>query len=220
MPITRLNFDRLPYLGAFASATDKVALLPRRFATPEDVVADTLGVSVVRAGVEGSPLLGILVAGNSRCILVSEAFEFDAEGPLLELGIRVARIPGRHTAIGNAILANDKGALVNPELPDRVLKLIGEALGVPVARGTIAGLKNVGAAAVATNKGVLAHPSITEEELELLERTLRVPADIGTACGGVEYVGICMIANSNGALVGEPTTGPELGRVESALGFI
>jgi translation initiation factor 6 len=85
---------------------------------------------------------------------------------------------------------------------------------------TIAGLKNVGAAAVATNKGVLVHPDIRDDEINLVKGVLRVPIDVGTACSGIKYIGTCVVANSHGAITGENTTGPELGRIESALGFI
>jgi translation initiation factor 6 len=43
---------------------------------------------------------------------------------------------------------------------------------------------------------------------------------VGTACAGLKFVGLCVVANSKGALAGSSTTGPELGRIESSLGFI
>jgi translation initiation factor 6 len=122
--------------------------------------------------------------------------------------------------MGNMVLANDKGALASPNLSADAIETISKTLGVPTEQGTIAGINNVGAAGVATNKGALLHPDATAEEAEAAEEILGVPVDVGTGCGGVKYVGVCMIANSYGAIVGETTTGPELGRIESALGFI
>jgi len=220
MAISRMNFSRIPYLGVFALTTDKVALLPERFHVREQLVLDALGVPVLRTSFDGSPLLGVLAAGNSRALMCSDLLELRGEKGLVEPGVKVVRVPGRFTAFGNLVLANDKGALANPDLPDELLEPIGKGLGVPVERGTIAGIKNVGAAGVATNKGALVHPDVSSEELEHLSSVLQVPAEVGTACGGVEYVGLCVVANSNGAITGEVTTGPELGRVESALGFI
>ena len=221
MPIARLNLDHSPFLGIFALATDQVALLPAGLgAVHENRAAEVLDVKVVRASISRSPLLGVLSAGNSNGLVVSNLLEADEERALSKLGIRVARVPDKHTAMGNMVLANDKGALVSPELSMEALTTIREALGVPVERGTIAGLRNVGAAAVATNRGALVHPDVSEEELKVVESVLGVPADVGTACGGVKYVGACLIATSHGVLVGESTTGPELGRIESSLGFI
>jgi len=137
-----------------------------------------------------------------------------------KLKVDIKKVPGKYTALGNHVLANDKGAIVNPDLPSETSDLIEETLDVPIRKSTIAGLKNVGASGVATNEGVLLHPETNEEELEIIEESLEVQGDIGTASSGVKYPGTCVVANSNGALTGENTTGPELGRIENALGFI
>ncbi len=220
MALVRMGFNRIPYLGAFALCTDNVALFPRQFNFREQDVCDALGAPVIKTDMSASPLIGILAAGNSRGIVCSDLFEVGAEKHLAELGMGVGQIKGKFTAFGNLVLANDRGVIVNPDLPDEILQILGQKLDVPVERGTIAGLKNVGAAGVATNRGVLLHPDVSESEVKLVERVLGVPAGVGTACGGVKFVGICMVANSNGAVVGMNTTGPELGRIESTLGFI
>ncbi len=220
MPIFRVSFNRIPFLGAFALTTDKIALLPENFHFREQIVEDALGVHITRANIHNSPLLGILAAGNSNGLVCSELLESDEEKRLTNLGVRVSRIPGQYTAFGNLVLVNDHGALVNPDLPDDILKLMSESLSVPVERGTIAGVKNVGATGVATNRGVLVHPDVSNEEIKHVSSVLDVPAEVGTACGGVKYVGLCLVANSNGVIAGRTTTGPELGRAESALGFI
>lgn len=220
MAIVRVSFGRIPYLGVFALTTDKIALLPERFHVREQLVLDALGVPVLSTSFGGSPLLGVLATGNSRALVCSDLLELRRKKGLVESGIKIVRVPGRFNAFGNLVLANDKGALANPDLPDELLGLMGKSLGVPIERGTIAGIKNVGAAGVATNKGALVHPDVSSEELEHISSVLQVPAEVGTACGGVKYVGLCVVANSNGAITGETTTGPEMGRVESALGFI
>jgi len=200
--------------------TDKIALLPDVFHFNEKEAEKALGVPIVRTNIDRSPLIGILAAGNSNSVIYSELFGIEIESQLCKLDIKAAQIPGKFTAFGNIILANDYGAIANPDLPNEILKIIGEKLSVPVERGTIAGIKNVGAVAVATNRGVLVHPDVSDDEVKLVERMLGVPTEVGTACSGVKFVGLCMVANSNGAIVGMTTTGPELGRVDSALGFI
>ena len=218
MAIIRMGFSRNPYLGAYSLCTDKIALLPSNFYFDDRKVESALKVHGVRSDVDRSPLIGILAASNSNSVICSELFEVGSGGEKLSLD--VAQLPGKFTAFGNIILANDYGAIANPEMPDDVLKLVSEKFRVPVERGTIAGIKNVGAVGVATNRGALVHPDASSEEVKFVEKALGVPVEVGTACGGVKFVGLCMTANSNGAIVGMTTTGPELGRIESALGFI
>ena len=220
MPVARVNFGRLPYLGVFALATDKVAILPSRFGAKERVVLEALGVPIIKSNVSKSPLIGIFATGNSNGLVVSELLEPDEEKMLKENGLQIIRIPGKFTALGNMVLANDNGALVSVDFPREMLPVLKDALGVQTEYATIAGLKNVGAAAVATNKGVLVHPDIRDDEINLMKSVLRVPIDVGTACSGIKYIGTCVVANSHGAITGENTTGPELGRIESTLGFI
>jgi translation initiation factor 6 len=221
MSVARVNFSRLPYLGAFALATDRVIAIADSFTKiPEREIRETLDVEIACANVSRSPLIGVLAAGNSNGAVVPSLVGTDEKKLERELGLKVVRVPGRYTALGNLILANDKGAVVNPDLNGATLELIEKTLDVPVRAGTVAGLKNVGGAGVATNNGALLHPNVDEKEVKIIEKTLKVPADVGTALGGVKYVGICIVANSNGALTGETTTGPELGRIENSLGFV
>jgi translation initiation factor 6 len=214
MTVRRMDVNRIPYLGAFAFCTDNVAVFPRMFHFKE-TIAGVLGVPLLRLNVSGSPLVGILVAGNSNRLICSDIFEVDKSD-----GLQVDYTPGNFTAFGNMVLANDRGAVVSPELSGTVVEAISEGMGVPVEKGTIAGFKTVGAVGVATNRGALIHPDVTEVEIKQVERVLDVPVDVGTACGGVKFVGLCVVANSKGALAGTTTTGPELGRIESSLGFV
>lgn len=220
MTVVRMNFNHIPYLGAFALATDEILVVPSRLGKISGGTVEALDVPVVETIVSESSLIGILCAGNSNGILVPDLIDTDEERLAEELDATVRRVPTKYTALGNQILTNDYGAIVNPDLPDEAVGVIEEVLGVSARRCTIAALKNVGASGVATNKGALLHVDTNKEELEIVEDVLEVPADIGTASSGVKYVGTCIIANSNGALTGKDTTGPELGRIENTLGFI
>jgi translation initiation factor 6 len=132
----------------------------------------------------------------------------------------VTELPGRINAAGNVVLANDTGAYVHPDLPRRAVRAVRDGLEVPVERGDLADVQTVGTAAVTTNEGVLAHPKATDEELDRLEDVLEVPADIGTINYGGPLVGSGLVVNESGFVVGEDTSGPELGRIEATLGFV
>jgi translation initiation factor 6 len=219
--LRRVNLAGNPNLGVSIAATDKVALAPPNLGEKMvQVVEECLQVPVIKTPISGSSLAGALAVGNSRGFLLSK-YAFDKEiETIKETGLEVERIPDRLTAVGNIILANDSGALVNPLLSDEAIDVVSETLDVEVVRGSIANFKITGSVAVATNKGVLVHPSATPEELEFMEKTMKVPADVGTVNQGTRLVGAGTVANSQGVMVGEKTTGPEMARIEESLGFL
>ncbi|WP_254545416.1 translation initiation factor IF-6 [Halomarina pelagica] len=210
------------YVGVFARATDDCLLIRRD--ADDDLVeqfGDELDVPAVATTVGGSSTVGALVAGNGNGLLASSRLD-EAERTAIEdaTGVEVTELPGRINAAGNVVLANDTGAYVHPDLSEEAVEAVRDGLGVPVERGDLAGVRTVGTAAVATNSGVLCHPKATDAELDFLEDLLGVPADIGTINYGAPLVGSGLVANDHGYVVGRETTGPELGRIEDALGYI
>ena len=218
----RAAFSGSAYVGVFARATDDCLLV--RPDVDEDLAADLgdeLDVPVVPTTVGGSGTVGALAAGNENGLLVSARVrERERDTLEAETGLPVTELPGRINAAGNVVLANDTGAYVHPDLSREAVQAVKDGLAVPVERGVLAGTRTVGTAAVATNDGVLCHPESTDEELDFLEELLGVPADIGTVNYGGPLVGSGLLANDFGYVVGQDTTGPELGRIESALGYI
>lgn len=219
--IRRINIGGSPNLGVSIAVTEKIAIVPPPIQQRMvNLIEECLGVSVIKTPISGSNLPGALVCGNSNGFIVSK-YAFDSEVKAIEnAGFKVKRIPDKLTAVGNIILANDSGALVNPLLSDESLELISQVLDVEVQRGTIANYKITGSVAAATNKGVLLHPAVTHEEIKSLEKLLKVPADVGTVNNGTKLVGACTAANSKGVIVGLNTTGPELARIEETFGFL
>lgn len=206
----------------FARATDEVLLVrPDVDEDTETDLAAELDVPVVPTTVGGSGTVGSLAAGNSHGLVVSSRVserERERIGDAIDL--RIGELPGRINAAGNVVLANDNGAYVHPDIPRDAVQAVRDALDVPVERGALGGVRTVGAAAVATDEGVLCHPETSDEELDALEEVLGVPADIGTINYGGPLVGSGLLANSNGYVVGDDTSGPELGRIDSALGYV
>lgn len=217
---SRLKIADSSLLGVFARCTEEIALVPLE-APPETLnrLEKRLGISLVRTSIGGSSVVGSLVCGNSAgFVLTSHASNDDLQK--LSVHGKTARLPGRINAAGNVILANDSAALVHPGLSSRALDTISRALGVDAVQGTIGGLKTVGMAAVATNKGILVHPRVSEAELAVLDGLFGLPVDVGTVNFGSPLVGSGLLANSQSYFAGEDTTGPELGRIEDALGFL
>ncbi|WP_297469291.1 translation initiation factor IF-6 [Thermococcus sp.] len=227
MHIERLDFENSPYLGVYGFATDRVAIVREGLGGKKlDVLREVLKVPLIETSIMKSRIVGIFTAGNSNALIVPW-YIWDAEldtinARLKEEGIDMEVVPfkSRLTAFGNLILANDKGALVSKEFTREEARKIEDILGVPVERGVIADYTAVGSVGVVTNRGGLVHPEATDEELEWLSDLFKVEVYVGTANMGVPFVGSCMIANSNGVVVGHLTTGPEIVKIEEALGFL
>ncbi|WP_290811655.1 translation initiation factor IF-6 [Halovivax sp.] len=218
----RASFAGSAYVGVFACATDH-SLLVRPDADDDlvDALADELDVRAVATTVGGAGTVGVLATGNENGLLVSSRIlEYERDRIAEAVDLPIGELPGQINAAGNVVLANDHGAYVHPDLPRDAVQVVEETLAVPVERGDLAGVRTVGTAAVATNDGVLCHPKATDAELDALEAVLDVRADVGTINYGAPLVGSGLLANDAGYVVGEDTTGPELGRIEDALGYL
>ncbi len=209
------------YVGVYVSTTDEVTLVPPTLdESNQDQLRDELDTTIVATSIGGAATVGALAAGNSHGIVTSGRVN-DEERAAIETAIdgNVNQIPGRINAAGNCVLANDAGAVVHPDLSDKAVSIIEETLEVPVERFAIGGVRPVGTAAVTTNQGVLCHPKVADVELDRLESTLDTRADVGTVNYGSPLIGSGLVANETGFIVGEESTGPELGRIEEALGY-
>jgi translation initiation factor 6 len=209
-------------IGVYSFATEEIVVIPRMVPREKaQEYADWLKTKLVYTSIGGSVLAGALACANSNGMLLpnyvrqEEIAEIKAafEGNL-------AIMETKKTAYGNMVLANDKGAVVDPRFKEPEIKKISDALGVEVVATEIAGLPYVGSLAVATNKGVLAHPLLKDEEKKLLEGIFKVPVDVGTVNCGVPYVGTGLIANSRAAVAGSMTTGPEMFIIGNALDVV
>ena len=160
------------------------------------------------------------MAINSTGAVVTDFADMRAVKIIKNEGFKLCVIDDKLNAAGNDILVNDSGCLVHPGMRQTSIDKIKNAFGVPVHRGTIAGLDTVGMAAVVTNKGLLCHPKVTDDEKSILEKVFCVPLMIGTVNHGSPVIGSGLVANTKGALIGNLTTGIEMGRIEEALGFL
>ena len=138
---------------------------------------------------------------------------------LTSFGDVVVMEGGVNTA-GNLLVVNEQGAVASPSIPHEGLEILAEVLAVDVASTTVAGQDVVGSLAVANDKGVLLHPDVTPDEALMIEDVLGVKPMVGTVSFGSPYVGAGVCATNTGAISGTQTTGPELNRIEDALGFL
>ncbi len=202
-------------IGFYGVVTDAYALFAPEF--PDIGLFDGRQVQDLR--LSGTNLVGLFAAGNSAGLIVTDTIEDVEERRLDEHDIPYMILESDYTAIGNLILCNDTGCIISPHLADRKDD-IAQFLDVPVETGTVAGLNIPGSCGVATNNGVLLHRQASEDELAHIEDVLGVSGDIGSVNFGSPYIHSGILSNTTDLLVGPETTGPELQRIQDALGFL
>ena len=209
-------------IGVYSLVNDKIAIVPPQVPeTKRQKVEDWLKVKVVATTVGKSVIIGVLACSNSNGVVLPPfADEEEIEAIKSAADINVTIMDTKKTAYGNMVLANDRGAIVGPGLERGDVDKIADTLGVEAVSSEIAGLPYVGSLATATNKGVLAHPMLKDEERKVLEDVLKVPVDVGTVNCGIPYVATGLLGNSNGAMVGLLTTGPEMFIIGQALDVV
>jgi len=216
-----LDFNENPNVGVFCRANDNVCFVQTGLTKKiKKKISSALEVELIELSIFDASIIGSLLAFNSNGAIVTDFVDEGTVKTLGDNGFSVYVIHDKINAAGNDILVNDKGALVHPDLKDETIKEIKKTLKIPVKRGTIASLKTVGMTAVVTNKGLLCHPKASEEEKMMLGKLFDVDVMIGTVNHGVPFIGSGLVANTKGAIIGNLTTGIEMGRIEESLGFL
>ena len=211
MPVILSDIFGDPNVGVFSFANEEIAILPAGISPKKlENYKEALGIEAYAVGIADSRLVGVYLSGNSTSILLPYIVTEEEVSRLRTAGVRTSIIEEKRTALGNLILCNDFGAVVDPRLKPKTLTAIEKALKVPVKTGTIGGLPQVGSLATASNKGVLANPIIAESEMRELAEALKVPVSVGTVNSGVPYPKSGIVVNSRGAVVGSHTLGSEL----------
>ncbi|HNS82497.1 MAG TPA: translation initiation factor IF-6 [Methanolinea sp.] len=207
-------------IGVFTRVIGGLAVVPPVApAEFQEAIIELLDVEIIPTTIQGSEIVGSLLAGNRRGFVVS-GLAHDREIALLEEYGQVYLLEHTMNAAGNVIMANDSFAAVHPDMPREMAGEVGEFLGVRVFPLTLGGIKTVGMAGVATNKGVLVHPRSSRAEIQVLEQAAGVPIGTGSVNRGVGLVGTGLLVNGHGYATGLETTGFELGRVEDVFGFL
>jgi translation initiation factor 6 len=209
-----------PNIGVFARALDDIIVIPPE-ATEEfkEAVRLALDADLVETTVQGSAIIGSLLAGNRKGVIVSGLARDDEIAALAEHR-EVMLLTGSMNAAGNVILVNDRVAIVHPEMEKETAAEIGSFLGVKVMVAALGGIKTVGMAGAATEKGIIVHPRTTDQEIERIAEFCGVPVGTGTINMGSGLIGTGLLVTTRGYLAGAQTSGFELGRIEDVFGFL
>ncbi|MCS7128997.1 MAG: translation initiation factor IF-6 [Sulfolobales archaeon] len=222
-----MNFSKLsilgtPNIGVYLFANDYVALVgPSLTEGERRVIEETLGVEVVEVKISDSILIGVLIAGNNNGIVIPKTVR---ESELSELRsllkgyhINIEIVDSRLTALGNVVLANNKAAVVGSKIEYGAITKISDSLGVEVVVRDLMNLSIPGSIAVVNSSGGAIHPDVSDDDLRYVEEVMGVEVERATVNSGIPFVKAGLVANNNGVLVGESTTGPEILRIQRGL---
>lgn len=220
MEAAKYNIMGSDYVGVFATATDDFLFAGRGLSVnSKEMISKVLGVRCIEASVSGSDLVGIFSRANSNGIILSNIMLDDEVENLkkMDTDINIGVIDSDLNAIGSNILTNDKIAIINVDYSDKDAKYIEDILGVEVIRAKTDGLKTVGANNILTNNGLaINNKGTAQEEKEWNDFTGFESIRTTANTGGVA-IGLSVIANSKGVIVGGTTTGFEMARIIEAL---
>jgi translation initiation factor 6 len=221
MKLYKTNLSGNPNVGLYAFCTDSYCLLAPEFTAAQvKIIEKVLNVPVYQLRLSRTSLLGALVTGNSKALLVP-SIVFEEDRAVLErLKLPYTIVPSRLTALGNNILCNDVGALVNPEYSANIKKLIRQTLQTALHPGTIADTDVPGSCAVHNKQGAVLHAFASEKDINEVEALLQLKTVPATVNFGNPYVHSGLFANSYGMVIGDKSTAIEIENIYEALRFL
>ncbi len=208
-------------LGVFALSTEKYSVVP--FGVKDisvNTLVETLKVKVIKTTISNSVLVGTLSAGNSNTLFLPPNIgekELKTIHDSLGEEVEIIELNSKFTALGNLMVLNDKGAIISDMFEKNAQKQIRDALNFEVTVGNLLGSPLVGSIVMSTNRGALVHPLLSEEEINEISSIFKVKTDVCTINRGIPYPRVGILANSNGAVIGSDSTGPESMRIFEIL---
>lgn len=221
MKLYKASYHGNSNIGLYGFATDSYCILAPEF-PPEQVkkIGEVLRVPIYQLRIGNSSLVGALMTGNDTVLLVPSIARDDELFQLKYVKIPFVVIPTKLTALGNNILCNNTGVLVNREYSADTKKIIRQALNVTLHPGEIADTTVPGSCVVHNKNAAVIHAFATPEQIQEVEALLGVKCTKGTVNFGSPYVRSGIIANSHGMIIGEASTGIEIENIYEALGFL
>ncbi|KAI5151566.1 translation initiation factor 6 [Enteropsectra breve] len=218
-----LDFEGNSDIGAYVRLTNKYIIVGRsQSRNVLNFFKEHFECPIVETTINTIRTVGSLCVGNSRALILPDTCtdqEMMHIRNSLPQEIKVVRMTERNNCLGNIIICNDHVCLVNGDLEDENIRVLENALEVPVYRNTIGSESLVGTYAVMNNQGMLTGPNITEEELRELGELLRVRVIAGTVNSGHSTVGSGIVVNDWVQISGRRCTNVEVKVAESVFAF-
>lgn len=210
-----------PWIGIYAKTNDKIALIPKEASEKfEQIVAQNLDVQIHKTCINGSNILGIYIVINSNGIILPSFVQEQELKEIKKTGLNVYVSDEKLNAHGNNIVANDKGGIINPYVPNHEKKKMEDALGVELVGSLVAGYSTVGSSCLANNNGFLAHFNTSDDDMKIIEDALKVRGNRGSINFGTGFIPLGVLVNNKSYVAGEKTTAFEVGNIEASFGFV
>lgn len=216
MKIKKTKIMGSNYLGLFSIINDSLCLLPNNtedFA--KKIIEETLDVKVITTSLYESSLLAVFGKMNNKNIFLPN-YILPREIETIEKEIKV-KIIDTQSAIGNLIELNDEKAILSTILKKEEIKTI-QKTNIQILTTNIANTSSIGSSIALTNKNFIINPNASSEEIKTIQEFLKMKGGASTANTGDAFIRNSIIANKNGFVVGETTTGHEINRIDEALG--
>jgi len=220
MHVSQFDFRGSGLVGLYVLATEKVVLVGHEVSENDyNKLEEIFQAPVIAMSVAGTGLLGVFMATNGEKILVPSII-FDHEEEILKKnGIDYQKVNTELTCLGNNIIANENGALVNPEFGKKIVDQITDFFETPTRAFSINNAPTVGSFLVHNGKKGLVSPDISDDEAREIEEFLGIELTAGTVEMGASQVRSGIAANSHGYIIGRHSGGPELVNADRAFGF-
>ncbi|MEM0107103.1 MAG: translation initiation factor IF-6 [Candidatus Micrarchaeaceae archaeon] len=208
------------YIGVFATVTEKYIFIGNSISQNTKILlSSTLSTTVISTAIGGSDMVGLFMRGNSNGIVLSNLATEREVKALKEIlpNVSIGIVDSVINAVGNDILANDKIALVNPDYDKKVQQEISDILDVETIPISAGNFSVIGASNTLTNKGMAINNRVSDREKAIIDKIVGFESMRVTANFGSMGIGLSILANSKGAVVGGNTTGYEFARILEAL---
>lgn len=221
MAVIKSNVNGSSNVGLFGIAFQDKLLFGEKLRTKQkEEFERVLKLKILRVRIAGTDLPGVMLASNSKLLLVPDIV-FDSELNVLdENDIPYKLIRTKVTCLGNTICCNDKGAILSTEFSEIEVERIHDALGVPCIQRDIAGLTTPGAVIVLNGKHAIVHKDASDQDVKTIKKILGVtsvePATINL---GGAHLRSGILHSKSGMIIGDQSGGPEIVNIDNSLGY-
>ena len=153
---SKMKFENSNDIGCFMKLTNSYCLASAGYAESQyDTISSELtGVPVIPISIDGMKIIGRVTAGNKNGLLVPESIteeEWQVLNSQMPDNVEISKVNDKLSALGNVIVANDRVALIHPDLDEETESTIQRTLGVETYRKAIAGNALVGSYCTLSN---------------------------------------------------------------------